>query len=449
MTEIVPNWGTKGCDEKCAQVGHILKGDAIMAFSMLGAMGDYMAEKTREIVKIDLANIAEDENNDFEVTGSVEIEKKNALLKDSIEQFGLLDPLIVRPVGGGSYKLISGHRRKLMHERLVAEGKTEFQKADCVIIDADETDAEQMLLEANLPNRVISDWEKMQAVKRMNHIFQRRAEAGEKISGRRRGNIAAALGMSVSAVGRLEKIEKSLTDEYKQEYKDGNISTGVADKLASRPEEEQKALHAAKGAKVKLSDLQGNKLPEETKPCLQGIPENASAGVTESDTSERWTLSSGWVKMPESQSKQIRTEMAEKGIFGVDACKRCHNATRCKGCCRVCRNKCNEEQECGREAAKNHGADVSELDTKNEPQERENARQAESNAFPQVKAHGYELAACSMEKALADLYEQRADAIDNGGDEETINALQVAINHIDSQILKTRRLAQDEKEQET
>ena len=36
---------------------------------MMGAMGDYMAEKTREIVKIDLANIADDENNDFEVTG--------------------------------------------------------------------------------------------------------------------------------------------------------------------------------------------------------------------------------------------------------------------------------------------------------------------------------------------------------------------------------------------
>lgn len=58
-----------------------------MAFSMMGAMGDYMAEKTREIVKIDLANIADDENNDFEVTGGTEIEKKNALLKDSIEQF--------------------------------------------------------------------------------------------------------------------------------------------------------------------------------------------------------------------------------------------------------------------------------------------------------------------------------------------------------------------------
>lgn len=244
-----------------------------MSFSMMNAMGDYMAEKPREIVKIDLADILDDENNDFEVEGGTDIEIKNALLKDSIEQFGLLDPLTVRPAGGGKYKLISGHRRKLAHERLVAEGKTEFQKVDCIIRESDETDAEQMLIEANIPNRVVSDWEKMQAVKRMNAIFEKRQQEGQKIPGRRREHIAAALGMSVSAVGRLEKIEKNLTQEYKDELKAGNIGVSVADKIASRPEQEQKDLHAEKGAKVKLVDLQQEKqLPVETRSRVPGIP---------------------------------------------------------------------------------------------------------------------------------------------------------------------------------
>ena len=244
-----------------------------MSFSMMNAMGDYMAEKPREIVKIDLEDILDDENNDFEVEGGTDIEVKNALLKDSIEQFGLLDPLTVRPAGGGKYKLISGHRRKLAHERLVAEGKTEFQKVDCIIRESDETDAEQMLIEANIPNRVVSDWEKMQAVKRMNAIFEKRQQEGQKISGRRREHIAAALGMSVSAVGRLEKIEKNLTQEYKDELKAGNIGVSVADKIASRPQEEQKDLHAEKGAKVKLVDLQQEKqLPVETRSRVPGIP---------------------------------------------------------------------------------------------------------------------------------------------------------------------------------
>ena len=226
-----------------------------MGFSMMGAMGDYMAKKNREIVKIRLDKIKEDEKNDFEVTGGVEIEKKNALLKDSIEQFGLLDPLVVRPSGDGDYILVSGHRRKLMHDRLVKEGKTQFEQAECIVINVNDVDAEQILLEANIPNRVISDWEKMQAVKRMNDIFQRREDSGEKIEGRRREHIADALGMSVSAVGRLEKIEKSLGEEYKQELKEGNIGISVADKLASKPIEEQKAIHEAMGPKVKLVDF--------------------------------------------------------------------------------------------------------------------------------------------------------------------------------------------------
>lgn len=250
-------------------------------FSMLGAMGAYMDEKAREIVKIDLDDIVDDENNDFEVEGGTEIEKKNALLKDSIEQFGLLDPLTVRPTGDGKYKLISGHRRKLAHARLVAEGKEAFRKVDCIIKEAGDDDAEQMLIEANIPNRVVSDWEKLQAVKRLNAIYARREAAGEKIPGRRREHIAEALGMSTSAVGRLENIDKNLSSEYKEELKAGAIGVSVADKLASKSKKEQADIHAAKGAKVKLVDLNDKKEPEKPKESerrewaikLQGVPE--------------------------------------------------------------------------------------------------------------------------------------------------------------------------------
>ena len=245
-----------------------------MGFSMLGAMGDYMAEKPREIVKIDLDDLLDDKNNDFEVEGGTGIETKNALLKDSIEQFGLLEPCTVRPAGGGKYTLISGHRRKLMHRRLVEEGKTEFQKVDCIIREADDNDAEQMLVEANIPNRDISDWEKARAVERLNAIFERREKAGEKIAGRRREHIAGALGISTSAVGRLENINKNLAPEYKEELKAGNIGVTVADKLASKPQEKQKEIHNTKGAKVKLYDLAEDKrLPVEKKTRLQGIPD--------------------------------------------------------------------------------------------------------------------------------------------------------------------------------
>lgn len=334
------------------------------------------------------------------------------------------------------YTLISGHRRKLMHERLAAEGKEEFRKVDCVIIDADETDAEQMLLEANLPNRVISDWEKMQAVKRMNEIFKRREDAGEKIKGRRREHIAEALGMSLSAVGRLEKIEKSLTDEYKQEYKDGNISTGVADKLASKSEEEQKAIHATKGAKVKLADLQNDKpLPKETKTRLQDIPESAGElfiiigqydGRYYAGYCGQAIESDGHIYAFENIDKDQKyvsykaawdgaLEMITQDAWGNDLLKMKAQQTPA------------------------NTLDIS--DDQNEPQETIQD-DTEPDTSKLAEARGYELAAYTLEKARAELYEQQSDAWDNGGDDKTINALQIALNCINKLIMQTRQLEQ-------
>ena len=40
------------------------------------------------------------------------------LLQESIEKYGILNPLIVRPVPDGYYEIISGHRRKHAAEKL-------------------------------------------------------------------------------------------------------------------------------------------------------------------------------------------------------------------------------------------------------------------------------------------------------------------------------------------
>ena len=39
-------------------------------------------------------------------------DKEMFLLQESIEKYGILNPLIVRPVPDGYYEIISGHRRK-------------------------------------------------------------------------------------------------------------------------------------------------------------------------------------------------------------------------------------------------------------------------------------------------------------------------------------------------
>ena len=39
-------------------------------------------------------------------------------MQESIEKYGILNPLIVRPVPDGYYEIISGHRRKHAVEKL-------------------------------------------------------------------------------------------------------------------------------------------------------------------------------------------------------------------------------------------------------------------------------------------------------------------------------------------
>ena len=45
-------------------------------------------------------------------------DKEMFLLQESIEKYGILNPLIVRPVPDGYYEIISGHRRKHAAEKL-------------------------------------------------------------------------------------------------------------------------------------------------------------------------------------------------------------------------------------------------------------------------------------------------------------------------------------------
>ena len=378
-----------------------------MAFSMMEAMGDYMAEKNKEIIKIHIDKLHSDPNNCFKVLGGndKDLRAKNELLKDSIEQYGLLDPIIVRPhpTAEGHYMVVSGHRRLHAHDMLVSDGKKEFENVSCIIIEPDRTDAQQILIEANIANRDISDYEKMQAVKRMNEIFDRREEAGEKIKGRRRQHIAEALGMSVSAVGRLEKIEKSLADEYKQELKEGNIGVSVADKLASKPEEEQKALHATKGAKVKLVDLDDDKPEEKNDPIV----------------------------LLEKKAKKV-------GYANLSACERCHLSTRCTMCCKACQEhkwtkgkNCNAVQICGNEEENKKEKD--EIADEIERDMADRAKDGVDYGAP------YRIAAEALQESIDNLKGKQEQAHNDGTATIYVN-IGVAISYISDFLAQTKKL---------
>lgn len=65
-------------------------------------------EKEERIIEIEIERFRPFKEHPFQVKD----DKEMFLLQESIEKYGILNPLIVRPVPDGYYEIISGHRRK-------------------------------------------------------------------------------------------------------------------------------------------------------------------------------------------------------------------------------------------------------------------------------------------------------------------------------------------------
>lgn len=234
-----------------------------MGFSMMGALGSKNISNTPEIKMINIADILPDEHNFYRVAGDENIEQQNELLKADVLERGIENPIKVKMLDGGKFSIISGHRRCEICRRLVADGNDKFKFIPAIISKKDTEKTEEInnindeinLIMSNATTRQLSDWEKVQQVGRLNELYQKLKTAGEKIPGRIDEIIGQQLNMSKSAVGRAKNIDKNLSDTYKDELKGGNISVSTANKLATKPKQEQEELHKNNPA-PKLSDLE-------------------------------------------------------------------------------------------------------------------------------------------------------------------------------------------------
>lgn len=84
-------------------------------------------------------------------------------LADSIRQYGLLNPLTVRPVGDGSYKVVAGHRR------LAAVKLLENEQVKCTVLDLNDTEAMHVQLIENLQRADIHPMDEAQAFDYLIH----------------------------------------------------------------------------------------------------------------------------------------------------------------------------------------------------------------------------------------------------------------------------------------
>ena len=190
-----------------------------------------------KIIEIEIERLRSFKNHPFQVKDDNEMH----LLKESIEKYGILTPLIVRPVPDGVYEIIAGHRRRHAAELLG------YRKVPVIIRVMNEDEAILNMVDSNLHREKISFSEKAFAYKMKNDVLKRK-------SGRKKGQIdhktkkkrtveiiSEECGDSPKQVQRYISLTK-LIPEFLQKLDDELISFNPAVEISALKEEEQKQL---------------------------------------------------------------------------------------------------------------------------------------------------------------------------------------------------------------
>ena len=109
----------------------------------------------KNVTYIEVEKLKPFENHPYKVKDDGEME----VLVDSIEEHGILSPLIVRPLENNEYEIISGHRR------LFASKRAGLTKVPAIVVELDRDNAAIALVDSNLHRENISPSEKAFAYK--------------------------------------------------------------------------------------------------------------------------------------------------------------------------------------------------------------------------------------------------------------------------------------------
>jgi ParB family chromosome partitioning protein len=191
------------------------------------------ARPALKVVPIKISDLQPSPDNFYSV-GDV------ADLKAAIEMFGVVQPLAVKPLGGGKYEIISGHRRHRACCELVAEGKPEYEYVPCGIQgERDEIKERVLLIMTNSTARELTDYEKMkQAEELTKHLTALKKRDG--LPGRVRDLVAEILNTSSTNIARAKAISNNLVPELAEEFKSGNLGVSAAYELSGLPEDRQR-----------------------------------------------------------------------------------------------------------------------------------------------------------------------------------------------------------------
>lgn len=198
-------------------------------------------EAQQESVKeIALEEISIFPNHPFKIT----MDEKMLELKESIEEYGVLMPVLVRPRPDGGYEMVSGHRRKYASE---LAGK---QFIPCIIRNMTDDEATIIMVDSNLQREKILPSEKAFAYKMKLAAMKRQAGRPSKnlsplatnLKGRRSDEILGEqVGESKDQIRRYIRLTELITPILDM-VDEGKIAMRPAVELSYLPKDQQELL---------------------------------------------------------------------------------------------------------------------------------------------------------------------------------------------------------------
>lgn len=172
-------------------------------------------------------------------------------LKNSILLFGVMQDVLIEDVNGKD-RIISGHCRTMCCRMLVEEGHEEFRKINCkytkVSLNTEkfpedkDGKVEQLINKLGIIQanrfREKSDWEKMQEALITEEVIKELRDLVD-LQGTTRSMVQATLGTSGTQLERYHAIQKKLSQEFMQEFQNGNINISVARELTDLDDKHQ------------------------------------------------------------------------------------------------------------------------------------------------------------------------------------------------------------------
>ena len=142
-----------------------------------------------KVVEVKLSDITDFPNHPFKVKDDDEMDK----MRQSVEQYGVVHPILVRPSKDGKYEMISGHRRKRASE--LANKDT----IPCIVRNLSDDEATIIMVDSNMQREEILPSEKAFAYKMkldaLNHQGKRNdltcGQVGHKLENNKSRDIIA------------------------------------------------------------------------------------------------------------------------------------------------------------------------------------------------------------------------------------------------------------------